>query len=499
MNKSLYKSAVKFFLNTSIFRICYVICLFLNSFMFFLPIGSVIVALLMLWSIFIIYFYYIKNRRFFNILYSRWLYAFLLSCLITSVIHIQDNFLINLYYTYQNAVCFFLFYGLHTEKNKKRVKKEMYTIFTFIVAATTVAAAASIPLIFFTNGFDVEMLTVTENGFEYIMQHFLVYENRFTGFFTNPNLLAFTSVAAIVSAHILTKKDFVKSAGKKPLKVSLLIVSMLINFLALFLSDSNSSLVLIICYAVGIIIYKFFAGCKELTIKQLLIKSGAVLLSVLIILPVTLTFRSISKTAISAIISSKVDKAEDGSIPPSRVEDEIVSFTHENSNLDSGRIRLLTQSAAIISQYPIFGIGKANVVDYGQRYVEGGLKYNDFHNGYLTIVVCSGFLGFILFMGFAVHILRHSVLSLFMEKKTLKNSAFPCVFAFVFSYAVYAVFEKTILNEQTFMVVFFWLFMGYLSRYMLKYNHITERPKIIMPKKKLSDKIEEFDKPTEDN
>ena len=104
-----------------------------------------------------------------------------------------------------------------------------------------------------------------------------------------------------------------------------------------------------------------------------------------------------------------------------------------------------------------------------------GFKYSDLHNGYLTILVSNGLVGFILFAVFAVSLGRDCLKSVFLEKKDLKRSPFLCMFAFVFAYALYSVVEKTVLLEQTYMVVTLWYVLGYLSCYMKRYDHSEEK------------------------
>lgn len=80
-------------------------------------------------------------------------------------------------------------------------------------------------------------------------------------------------------------------------------------------------------------------------------------------------------------------------------------------------------------------MGKENIVLYADRLLEKGLKYSDLHNGYLTILVSNGLIGFVLFIGFAVALGRHCIKSLFLEKKNLKKVRFHvCLHLFCLLY-----------------------------------------------------------------
>lgn len=456
-------------LNISIFRVVYLCSMFLGSFFFVEPIGHAIKYLSLVWAFIIIYHYYVKPRRFMQILHVRWLILFLFTTLVTAVIHIMDNFFLNILLLLHAVVCFFVLFGMHTERNKRRVRKELYIVTSIILFASTVAMIAS---------FAVLPLGASEMKFLYSTYKFVIYENRFTGIFINPNLLGFYGVLALVSAHILSKEELYNNIGKviKFPKWSLIIASV-INLAGIFMSDSNGSIMLLAGYILGVALYRLLGGKPLLNIPKLLLRFLALALVAVISVGVLLSARSLVNKSASYImnnVNQAVEQKDDKPSSKPKTNANIVTFAHENENLDSGRLALLEKAVAIFYNYPILGVGKENIVLYGERLLDKGLKYSDLHNGYLTILVSNGLVGFVLFVGFAVSLGRQSIKSLFLEKKNLKNSPYPCLFAFVFSYCIYAVIEKTLLWEHTFMVAIFWYMLGYLSYYVKKYDHTDE-------------------------
>ncbi|HHZ06916.1 MAG TPA: hypothetical protein GX401_09090 [Clostridiales bacterium] len=452
-------------LNVSLFRVVYIVTLFLCSFYFVGTLAVVLKYVLMIWGIQIVFFYYIKARRIYNVLYSRWLIAFVGASFLTAVLHVVDNFLPNMVMLAHVIICFFIFYGMHTERNQKRVKKEIYNIAMFIVFACTITAVIGIAMIFITGKIRIDQLNYD----------IVVYENRFTGLYTNPNLLGFYSVVAIFCTHMLTKKDFLKECGhKRPSKI-LLISSLSVNVIALFLCDSNGSLLLLTMYVFGNLIYKLFGGLQHLTIGGIFKKVLILVVCLMVIGSSFLVIRWGANQGFSTVVKNHEMAFQTPQSASTDIKEPSISFEHINKNLDSGRIELLTEAVVLFGNYPLLGIGKENLIDYGNRYIDGGLHFSDLHNGYLTILVCAGIIGFVIFVGFAIHVARHAVKSLFLEKKNLSNSIFPCLFAFIVAYCVYAAFEKTLLYEQTYMVVMFWLVLGYMSCYMVKFNHINDK------------------------
>lgn len=487
------------FLNISLFRIVYLCVLFLCSFCFVeIPANGAKYGLL-IWAGALIYYYYIKPKRYLDVLYVRWLVGFLFASLITILVHIADNFLLNLVLLCHVVVCFFVLYGMHTEKNKKRKRRELYFISAIVVTATTVAMLVGFLLLLWGQQ-KVTFFDVTYN--------IAIYENRFTGIFTNPNLLGFYAVVAIIFSHILSKKNLYIECGiKRKVPNWILIVAVVINVLALFLSDSNGALLLLGCYIVGYFIYYVFGGIQQINVKGIILRCCAVALVFVMVGGIGIGTRFYVNKGVASIVNSvkqkEVAPPASGSTPAVGGQSAgIVSFAHQNKNLDSGRISLLQKAVVVFYNNPILGVGKENIVLYGKRLLETGFKYNDLHNGYLTILVSNGLVGFALFIGFAVSVGRHCVKSLFLEKKRLRGSPFVCLFAFIFGYCIYSVLEKTMLLEHTYMVAIFWYFLGYASCYMCKYNHIDDKFDIkgmLSGKDRDTSGINIIDTPTEDN
>lgn len=169
--------------------------------------------------------------------------------------------------------------------------------------------------------------------------------------------------------------------------------------------------------------------------------------------------------------NSRKEQTESAKNPP-------VTFEHKNPNLDSGRFKLYRESIDLFKISPVFGISNGNIVFYSQEYANGTLKYtyhnNDLHNGFLTILVSTGVLGFVIFCIFGFRFAKHAAQHLFLQKNTFKNDAYPCMFAFLSAYMFYALFEKALLYDISFMVMWFWLIMGYTSCYIAKFEPMLE-------------------------
>ena len=131
-------------------------------------------------------------------------------------------------------------------------------------------------------------------------------------------------------------------------------------------------------------------------------------------------------------------------------------------------------------QNPVLGIGKGNIFEYGNRLFEEGIKFSksygmlapimtDFHNGYITILVCSGVIGFVLIGIFALRFFKHITMHVFRDD-SLRESVLPCMYSFMCAYAIYSCLEVGLLYNINFMVIFFWLILGYISCFLEKYE-----------------------------
>ncbi|MGN0550703.1 MAG: O-antigen ligase family protein [Acutalibacteraceae bacterium] len=493
---------IEFLLNNSAFRITYIISLFLSSVIFIGPVAIGVRNVLMIWAAFIMYFYYIRNKRALKVRYHRWIILFLAANIITCLIHITDNFLPNMQMTFHIAICMFIFYGMHTENNRKRFHLEMYWVCRLIVIITMTLAAVGILLAVLNIRGEYSFYLIGENNYKLI-----IYENRFTGLYTNPNLLAFSSVVAIVCCHMLSKENFLKHAGKKKQSKALLITSFVLNLISLFLSDSNGSLVLIGFYIAFLAAYRFFKCRPDLKIKDIALRFGKTAVVLLVTAVVLFGSRELTQLAVSSVtgLISSVTSSQIQNQPFSpedpfaQGEENKITFNHENKNIDSGRGQLLAESAVFITNHPVFGVGKENIVSFSEKYIEGGLHFSDFHNGYLTILVSSGIVGLIIFVAFSQNIFRNILKSLFLEKKDLSYTVFPILFAFLCAYCVFAVLEKTLVYEQTFMVVIFWYILGYAGTFLKKYEHMDEKIDLssLFSKKEIP-AAEIYDMPTDD-
>ncbi len=462
--------------DSSLFRKCYIVCLFFCNVSFVQVPAYVLLVLLFLWGVFLLFYNERKRRVLSKTRFGIWLLAFLFFSTITAIIHIADNFFYNIVIQLHVAICFFIFYALHTERHLN-FRRELYCICRFIVYTTTIVGIIGLACLM--AGISFEVMSIK----------FIIYENRFTGIYSNPNTLGFVSVVALFCVHMLTKSNFIELSGEQRVSRIWLVSALAINCMSLFLCDSNGAIVLFIFYVLIFILYKMFGSEREFTKKQVVVKLvSCALVGTFIVFNAFFVryfcqagFTQILNAAEKGMNTDIITEVDEETEEDIFFATERVTFSHLNKNIDSGRFKLWRQAASLFSDFPLFGIGKGNVYSYGENKFDNGIAFSDiygealsafatdFHNGYATILVCSGIFGFVLFSVFGLRFAKHISIHVF-KAKNLKDSILPCMYSFLCAYLVYAFFEKALLYDVSFTVLFFWLIMGYVSCFLCTYE-----------------------------
>ena len=232
-----------FFSDSSLFRRIYIIDLFFTNIAFLQIPAYVLLVFLFIWGVCLSVYNQRHNNTFFKLRFGIWIGAFLAITVFSMLINFSQTFLYSLLMLLHVVMCFFLFYGMHTEPEFD-YRIELYHIAKFIMYATTVMNIIGITCLMF--GFK----------FEWYWIKFTVYENRFTGCYVNPNLLGFISVVSIFCCHILSKGHFMRRIAEKIPEPGIskiwIVACLATNAFSLILCDSNASLVLAAHYVVRI-------------------------------------------------------------------------------------------------------------------------------------------------------------------------------------------------------------------------------------------------------
>lgn len=441
----------------------YIVTLSFEMIAFLDVISLMIKCAILVWGAFILFYNFIETGLFMKIRYRLSIFGFILVGIITSLWNMSPDFLPNLVFVYHSIICFFIFYGMYIERSRSRIEHEMLLMLRFFIFFSAVFSVVSIMILIFRAQVNI--------GPYYLG----IFGNRLIGIYTNSNLLAFSMIVSIVSCDIMNDK-YVKEKFKDISIPSWVIaLCVFLNCISLFLSDSNASFLFLVIYAIVRIFYNKFSGYIGVNSKKFM-RNGIILIicsMVLIIgsFVVRLTcqdFVSIIINDVHKIEEPITDDAPNLPLIPSPQNTYIPDLTigREHYDVSSGRVTLFKQGLKIFRINPIIGIGRANLVRYGEKYISGGLIFSDLHNSYLTILVSYGLLGFSFFACFSVLVAFDMCKRLFEYPKREQAGVFSKLFSILVAYCAYSLLEKAILSEITFMVVFFWLILGYTVLYL---------------------------------
>lgn len=464
--------------DSSLFRKIYIADLFFCNIAFLQIPAYALLVFLFIWGVGLAVYNQRVNRTFFKLRFGLWVGAFLAFSFLSIIINFSITVFYSLIMFMHVIVCFFVFYGMHTEPNFN-FREELYSVARFIVYITTIANLIGIFCL---------MFGIT---FEWYWIKFTIYENRFTGVYVNPNLLGFASVVSVVCCHMLYKPDLMKKVNQPRVSKIWIFGCVATNLFSLILCDSNASLVLALSYVIVYVIYIFFADKTGLSPSKIILKIAALVVVGAFLVSSVLMLRTICQAGFSVVVSksnSIISVMMSDEDPSQEITDDSkksdadkkadITFSHENKNIDSGRFKLWKESINLFKISPFLGISNGNIVFYSEEYSNGVLSFSyhnsDLHNGYLTILVSTGIIGFLLFSIFGFRFAKHSAQHLFLQKKTFRNDVYPCLFAFLFAYLIYALFERALLYDISFMVMWFWLMMGYMSCYIAKFEPMLE-------------------------
>ncbi len=449
------------------------------------PVFYSAMAILTVWSGFLLVRQLYVKKRIMRVKFRRIIFIFLLFALLTVSLHSEINLLQNMFTLYWIVVCFFLFYGIHSEKSNGRIRKEIKRLFDVLILITDITMLAGLVVFaFFPKGLSLM-------GFE-----FGIMEGRFVGIIPNANVTAFYSVICIVMCTMQLRIRRADHSATKKLRI-FYICSIVVNSFVLLITDSNASVVFIIVYLSFLFFYELFKEFNTKKLHTLVFRLAATALSCVIVLTSVLFIRVNVQSGVSAVMNKresdivistgldanndniKLDKAEVAKKPEAEAEPEQNVIGHQNTNIDSGRFVLWRQALGLIELYPLFGIGKDNISDYGVkdlggiRYTDlGGNKYVDFHNGLLTITVSFGIVGLSLFLVLALTVAKAILKSMFKHKVRSRRdgNVLVLIAAFAAAYCVYSMFEAALFTDYTYRVLIFWLIIGVGLSYVMKYH-----------------------------
>ena len=472
--KDILKTSRNLLKNKSLFKIAFVITTFFFSVHIAQYLSYVAIVLIILWGIGLL----IKGVAAKEVYFNKILIAFLAAGLISHIVNIffGDASLFGtavgmvlLLITAQFMLLFF------SSKNDdiKNIRLEVYYISKIIFWCTTVINIIGLILLFVFK--------------DTLGERIIIYDNRFVGAYTNPNMAAFNCFLCIVFGLFIANRTFCQKINKKPIKMWVYIVCATLALFVLIITDSKGSLLALmafLCAMLLLIAYKIF---KNKNFKNNVFK----LLVVLVLLCSAPFMNSVFSPVLSYAVShsnvetsvkndnKKVEKNQ------SAKKNDKITFEHEKGKKDgSGRIGLYKKSFEFFTKKPILGWGCGNMLLKGEATtnntidnvkIDFGTKLFEAHNGYLTLLSTSGVIGFLIFAVFVLLVFFALFKNALYEvrKKILGEKAF--VFAIACAFFAYAFVEPSLVYYPALVVAILWIILGYGFKLFAENNDFSEK------------------------
>ena len=475
-----FKSVAK---DTSLFRKLFLISLSFEM-IAFLDIPALIFKCFVLsWGLFILINNFFIGKKAFEVKYKYILWAFLSLMLVTSFVHMSVWFIPNIVLVLYTAACFFMFYGMYTESSFEDIEKEMVFLLRFFIFFGTICAVLSLLTLLLQKEITV---------FSYNLG---IFKNRLIGIYTNSNILAFSMVESVVACDIMSTHYIKNKFKDKRLNNWLLLCCVILNCVCVFLSDSNASFLFLIIYATMRVFCNIFFKNQTLRNFKFLKGSLIVISFCMILMSVSFSLRNncqrfivdtvndisvkqeteFTETSGSVTVPEIDEKAKNAVLitpekqKPKETELSDFHIGRKHYEVSSGRLTLWKQGIKMLKHNFWIGIGRANLNMYAKKYLKNGLIHPDLHNGYLTILVCYGVIGFLIFGVFSVLVAYDICKNMFLCAERNYFDVITRIFSVLVAYCGYCLFEKAILFDMTFMVGFFWIMLGFEISYINKF------------------------------
>ena len=105
----------RFFSDSSLFRRIYIIDLFFTNIAFLQIPAYVLLVFLFIWGVCLVVYNQRRNNTFFKLRFGIWIGAFLAVTVFSILLNFSQTILYSLVMLLHSVMCFFLFYGMHTE------------------------------------------------------------------------------------------------------------------------------------------------------------------------------------------------------------------------------------------------------------------------------------------------------------------------------------------------------------------------------------------------
>lgn len=440
--------------NPLIFKICMLVMTLFTAIPFVhIYIGKYVKAFLAYGILSVIYLVFRRGiRSVFKDKLGLLLLGFCASYAVTVILNRSSHFFENTNALIYMAVFFLLFF-IFTSKKETYIIKEFEVLSGIVLVITFIFAIVNFFMFAFKVGGSYQV-----NGQP---MYYGMYDNRLWGLYNaNTNSM-------LCDISILLSLGFVLNKGYKKIIKVLCIINASFQYICLILTGSRASLYglyMIVALIIFLTVVKFDYKNR---VKHYLRSLSAAALSVVVLacanyfVRLTVPYLPAVCSNIKLIFSS--DEEEKEFVFEKYDLTRIEEVEERDGGIFNGRMDLWKAGFATFKKSPVFGIGRENIYEFAKGELEGekwseSLKVGGLHNIYMTILVSSGIIGFLLMAVFAVLSLFKMVKALFIKGQC--NSWYIISFTMIILFYITEFVEARILYQVGVFYVIFWIYLG---------------------------------------
>lgn len=423
-----------------------------------------ILGLVILLVDFLMTFFVFKSRE--NII----LLLFLVVCLISSVLNMDYGITSNIKTLVWSAIQFFVLFSIVNIKEENEVNRTMTRVMKISSAIWFAGVIVSLLQFFGQVGY--------VSPFEDFARRQGFVEARLFGVFTDPNFAAVTSIMVVLFCWLL-----LKNCNKKAIRVYY-ITNIVVQLIYVVLSGSRTAMYggVLLAFALGVLVVRnkeLERANRKPFAKALIGGVAAVALSIGMIVLVEYSLPLIVEIGDSFSELLQTQEVADNDVEQNEIdkekEKEHVSLNRPDvseDNVSNNRYEIWSNYLKISADHRLFGLSPRNLMSYLKaNYPDNFLVtkgYDETHNGWLAIFVCTGIAGTLVMAAFFAEYIYQGCRYLKAKKNKTIETKIMVLFGCVFIVAVSAVLQPEVFFINTYGAITFWLFMGYLLYFMKK-------------------------------
>ncbi len=443
--------------NDFLLKIFFIVSMLLSASPFIHLIIAPFIKILLAWGMIVLGYQALNQKKRYKNVYSVLVSFFIISYGVTVILNRNMNFIANIKIWCYMLVVLLVIFNVDPYKKRENIVYEIRQIIWIFTLISFMLAVIS----FGTFVFSIQGHGMYESQWVY----YGMFENRLWGIY-NPSTGAAINTLSILFlvGYLLYFKP------KKKFERRLFCVEMIVHYLCLLLTNSRTALYTLIIGVAGIIFLSigYYSREREFSVRKFIIQMVCALVGCIILFATVAPIRA-GLAYVPGIVKMFTNNNE-ASDAKDEIEKEeltrIEELEERPGGILTGRTELWKAGIQTFKESPLFGIARENIStrvanNLEDEYWLRDLQRGGLHNIYITVLVCSGVVGFVFFALIVGKLIVECIKYVF-SKKIKQNHGIPLIIipALVVQ-MVMEFLEARILYQMNIFYIVFWCMAGY--------------------------------------